>query len=226
MLITGAGYAIIGIKHQWLSTFLSAAYLAALGVTVLIIYVMSPPVSDAIQGAYMVAALMTGLIFGGICLVFKDVAEGLGCLLGGFCIAMWFLVLSPGGLLKDTTQKAIFIGVFSAVGWSLSFSQHTRNYGLILCTAFAGSTITILGIDCFSRAGLKEFWIYIWGKCYVDLASRVILTVASAQRERISLTYHHLPDYTRHPCRDCRYHDSILVQHHVPDQDLEDRERS
>ena len=144
--------------------FLSAAYLAALGITVLIVYVMNPPVSDAVQGAYMVAALMTGLIFGGICLVFKEVTEGLGCLLGGFCLSMWFLVLRPGGLLTDVIQKAIFIGVFSAVAWSLSFSQYTRNYGLIFCTSFAGATITILGIDCFSRAGLKEFWLYIWGE--------------------------------------------------------------
>ncbi len=48
------------------------------------------------------------------------------------------------------------------MGWSLSFSQYTRNYGLIISTAFSGAMICILGIDCFSRAGLKEFWLYIW----------------------------------------------------------------
>jgi hypothetical protein len=164
-MVTGAAFAIGGIKHQWLVVFFSAAYLTSLAVTVLIIYVMNPPVSDAIQGAYMVAAVLTGVIFGGISLVFKEVTEGLGCCLGGFCLSMWFLVLKPGGLIESTTGRAIMIGVFSAVGWSLAFSQYTRNYGLIFCTAFAGATICVLGIDCFSRAGLKEFWLYIWSEC-------------------------------------------------------------
>jgi hypothetical protein len=164
LMISGAAFAIIGIKHQWIVVFFSAAYLTALAVAVLIIYVMNPPVSDAIQGAYMVASLLTGVIFGGISIVFKEVTEGLGCLLGGFCLSMWFLVLKPGGLIAETTGRAIMIGVFCVVGWSLSFSQYTRNYGLIGCTSFAGAMITILGIDCFSRAGLKEFWLYIWGE--------------------------------------------------------------
>lgn len=164
LLGTGVAYCLIGIKHQWLLVFLSSAYLASLSVTVLVLYVMSPPVSDAIQGAYFVAVCATGLIFGAISLVFKEMTEGLGCLLGGFCISMWFLVLRPGGLIESTTGRAVMIGVFCAVGWSLSFSKYTRNYGLILCTAFAGAMITMIGIDCFSRAGLKEFWIYIWGK--------------------------------------------------------------
>ncbi|RYP62568.1 hypothetical protein DL770_009565 [Monosporascus sp. CRB-9-2] len=29
--------------------------------------------------------------------------------------------------------------------------------------SFAGATVTVLGIDCFTRAGLKEYWAYIWG---------------------------------------------------------------
>lgn len=163
LIITGIGYCLIGIKHEWLLVFLSTGYLASLGVTVLVIYVMTPPVSDAIQGAYFVAAFMTGLIFGGLSLIFKEVTGGFGCLLGGFCLAMWVLCLRPGGLLTSTTGKAVMIGVASAVGWSLAFSRYTRNYGSIFCTAFAGAMISILGIDCFTRAGLKEFWIYIWG---------------------------------------------------------------
>jgi hypothetical protein len=164
LMLTGAVFCIIGIKHQWLVVFFGAAYLTSLSVSVLIIYVMSAPVSDAIQGAYFVAIILTGLIFGAIAIVFKEVTEGLACLLGGFCLSMWFLVLKPGSLISSQTGRAIMIGVFCVVGWSLSFSQYTRNYGLIGCTAFSGAMITILGVDCFSRAGLKEFWLYVWGK--------------------------------------------------------------
>lgn len=129
---------------------------------VLIVYVMNPPISNAVQGAYFVAALVTGIIFGVGSIVFTEVTEGLGCLLGGFCLSMWFLVLKPGGLLPSTTQKAIFIAAFSLGIFALSFSRYTRPYGLIGSTSFAGATAVVLGIDCFSGAGLKEFWVYLW----------------------------------------------------------------
>jgi hypothetical protein len=162
LIVTGIGYGLIGVKHRLIQIFLSNAYLAALAVTVLIDYVMKPPISDAIQGAYFVAIFMTGAIFGGGSLIFKEVTEGFGCLLGGFCLAMWLLCLKPGGLITDQTGIGIMVGVFSLVVWAFSWSHYTRNYGLIGSTAFAGATAFVLGIDCFSRAGLKEFWFYIW----------------------------------------------------------------
>lgn len=162
LILTGIAYAIIGVKNRWIHVFLSTAYLASLAVVVLIVYVCKPPVSDAIQGAYFVGILMSGLIFGGGALVFKDITEGLGCLLGGFCLSMWFLTLKSGGLITSTGGKAIFIAAFCVVCWSLSFSHYTRDYSLIFSTAFGGATSLVLGIDCFSRGGLKEFWVYIW----------------------------------------------------------------
>ncbi|KAF2263905.1 hypothetical protein CC78DRAFT_581025 [Lojkania enalia] len=162
LLISGIVYTVIGIKNKWLYVFFSAAYLASLSVSVLIVYLMSPPVSDAVQGAFFVAAFVTGLIFGGLALVFPDITDGLGCLLGGFCLSMWFLTLKEGGLITSTTGRAIFIGVMSFAGFSLSFSHYTRNYGLIVSISFAGATVTVLGIDCLSRAGWKEFWLYLW----------------------------------------------------------------
>jgi hypothetical protein len=35
---------------------------------------------------------------------------------------------------------------------------------LLICIPFSAATAIILGIDCFTRAGYKEFWIYVWGK--------------------------------------------------------------
>nr|OQO17352.1 hypothetical protein B0A51_14638 [Rachicladosporium sp. CCFEE 5018] len=162
LILAGVALCLIGIKHDWLQVFLSTALLASLAVTVLIVYVMNPPVSDAVQGAYFVAALLTGVILGSVSVVFKEITDGLGCLLGGFCLAMWLLVLTPGGIIQSTAGRGILIGVFCLVCFSLSFSQYTRTHGLIACTAFAGAMITILGVDCFSRAGLKEFWLYLW----------------------------------------------------------------
>ncbi len=155
-------YTLVGIKNKWLHIYLSAAYLASLAVTVLILYVMNPPVGNAIQGAYVVAIVMTGLILGGASIVFTEMTEGLGCLFGGFCFSMWLLVLKPGGLLTTTSGKSIFIAAFTLAAFSTSFSHYTRPYGLIIFISFGGATAVVLGIDCFSRAGLKEFWAYLW----------------------------------------------------------------
>jgi hypothetical protein len=163
LLGTGAALCLIGIKHKWLHNFLSTALLASLAVTVLIVYVMSPPISDAVQGGYLVAIVVTGLVFGSIALIFKEVTEGLGCLLGGFCVAMWLLSLRAGSLISSSSGRAIVIAVFCVAGFAFSFSSYTRTHALIVLTSFAGAQVAILGVDCFSRAGLKEFWIYIWG---------------------------------------------------------------
>lgn len=148
---------------------------------VLIVYVMNPPVSNAVQGGYLVAAFFTGAVFGGLALVFREITEGLGCLLGGFCTGMWFLTVKSGGLLTDSAAKTGFIIAFTVGFWCLSFSHYTRSYGLILGTSISGATALVLGIDCYSRAGLKEFWLYIWGEledrpreAYVLLLTRTL----------------------------------------------------
>ncbi|KAK3939939.1 hypothetical protein QBC46DRAFT_314834 [Diplogelasinospora grovesii] len=162
LLISGVVHALVGIRTRWLHTFLSVAFLAGLGVSVLIVYVMNPPVSNAVQGAYVVAVVCTGLILGGLAVLFKEITECLGCLLGGFCISMWLLTLQEGGLVPNSTGKILFIAAFSLVGLGLYFSHWTRTYSLIGSISFSGATAAVLGIDCFSRAGLKEFWAYIW----------------------------------------------------------------
>lgn len=162
LLLTGVVYALIGIRNETLHTFLSTAYLASLGTTVLIIYVMSPPISKAIQGAYLVAAVCTGLVLGGIAIVFKEITDGFGCLLGGFSIGMWLMCLREGGLIQGTSGTIIFIVAFTVGAYAFYFSHWTRHYALMICIAFGGATVTVMGIDAFSRAGLKEFWAYIW----------------------------------------------------------------
>lgn len=130
---------------------------------------MNPPVSDGVQGAFLVAVIFSGSLAGGVALVFRDIADGVGCLLGGFCLSMWFLCLKAGGLIPSTLGKSIFIGCMSALVFSLAIFSKTRNYALIGSIPFSGATATVLGIDCFSRAGLKEFWIYIWGMYALNL---------------------------------------------------------
>ncbi|KAJ1335073.1 DUF4203 domain-containing protein [Microdochium nivale] len=162
LVISGLIYTVIGIKNPWLQIFLSTAYIGGVCTTVLVIYLILPPVSDGIQGAYVVAAVLTGLVLGGAATLFKELTEAFACLLGGFCVGMWLLTLKAGGLLPKSSDKIILLTVFTIVGFATYFSRYTRGYALIGFVSFSGATVTVLGIDCFSRAGLKEFWAYIW----------------------------------------------------------------
>ncbi|KAG6056967.1 hypothetical protein E4U17_001817 [Claviceps sp. LM77 group G4] len=162
MLVTGVVYTLVGIKNRWIHTFFSTAYMTALGVTVLIVYVINVPSTNALQGGYVVAVILSGCAVGSAAIFFKELTEGFGCALGGFCLSMWLLCLVPGGLVHTVPSKAAFIAIFTLAGFALYFSRRTRDYALIVLIAFGGSTVTVLGIDCFSRAGLKEFWAYVW----------------------------------------------------------------
>ncbi|EEQ86001.2 uncharacterized protein BDCG_09270 [Blastomyces dermatitidis ER-3] len=162
LIISGGVHALIGTRNKWIQIFFSVAFSTALAVTALIIYLMQPPVRDAVQGAFVVAATVTGIVFGGTSLLFQEATEGFGCLLGGFSLSMWILPMKPGGLLIEVGHKAAFIISLTIGLYSLSFIHRTRPYALIFSTSFSGSTAAILGIDCFSRAGLKEFWVYLW----------------------------------------------------------------
>ncbi|PHH52744.1 hypothetical protein CFIMG_005692RA [Ceratocystis fimbriata CBS 114723] len=136
--------------------------LAALATIVLIVYVMNPPISKGLQCAYLVAGLVTGLALGGMSLLFREIIESLTCLLGGFCIGMWFLCLGDDGLIHVTAGRVALIAGCSFVAWSIYWIPFTRDWTLMALTSFAGATVVILGVDCYTRAGLKELWVYLW----------------------------------------------------------------
>ncbi|KAL5604707.1 uncharacterized protein BROUX77_004893 [Berkeleyomyces rouxiae] len=149
-------------KNNSIQAFLGGTLLAALATIVLIIYVMHPPISKGLQFAYLVAAALTGVALGGMSVLFREILESLACMLGGFCISMWFLSLADDGLIHVTVGRVALIASSSLVGWAIYWIPFTRDWVLMGLMAFAGSTAMVLGVDCFSRAGLKEFWVYLW----------------------------------------------------------------
>lgn len=162
LICLGAAYLLIGIKFRWVLIPVGVFFLIDVAVCVLLAYVANPPISDSLQGAYFAAIIGAALALGAASWLFKEITEGLVCLLGGYCFSMWILVLRPGSSIHTSGARAIFIVVISLAAYALWFSRYTRDYGLIACSSFAGATALSLGIDCFSKAGLKEFWLYIW----------------------------------------------------------------
>lgn len=152
-----------GANHPRLYIPASVAALVSLSIIVLELYVVNPPVSDGVQGGYLVAAVLPPyLIAAAAFYIFAEIVEGFACIAGGFSFAMWLLCLSPGGLIKNTGGVAGLIAAFCVLTYAGYFSKYTRTYTMIISLAFTGSTMLVLGIDCFSKAGLKEFWVYNW----------------------------------------------------------------
>ncbi|KAF4121251.1 hypothetical protein GMORB2_2213 [Geosmithia morbida] len=162
LLVSGGAYTFIGIRNRTVHTFFSTACATALGIAVLIVYVMNVPVKLSVQGGYVAAVVLSGCALGTASIFLKELTECLSCALGGFCLSMWLLCLSPGGLLHTVFTKAIFIACFTVGSLAFYFNHYTRDWALILTISFSGATAVVLGIDCFSRAGLKEFWAYVW----------------------------------------------------------------
>lgn len=139
---------------------------------VLIFYVMSVPdgnTSDGVQGAYLVAIVLPGIILGGVLQQYVQwLAKRSGCIVGGFCIAMWIEVLCPGGLITSSSMLALFTALVCLAALAPSFFKKTKEPAYMICSAFSGTTALVLGIDCYSRAGLKEFWVYTWRMSSLD----------------------------------------------------------
>lgn len=162
-MITGALYLIFGMKRPWVHCSFSFAYLVAIAITALELLLVATPISDGVQAGYIVGAIAGGGVAGGLAILRPKFFHFFGSVLGGFCFAMWLLTLKENALLgQNTLKNCIFLAVFSLVSLAFYFTTRTRHYLVMFSSSFAAATAFILGIDCLTCAGLKEFWAWIW----------------------------------------------------------------
>jgi hypothetical protein len=119
---------------------------------------------------------VSALVLAGLSSPFASLFEGVGCFLGGFCLSMWFLTIKDDGLIQSKAGKTIIIAVLSLSIGALGFVCYIRSRALLVCNSFSAATAIVLGIDCFTRGGYKEFWIYVWGRFLIDLLAWPELT--------------------------------------------------
>ena len=162
LIISGLFLALVGARNQKMQVFLSTTYLAGLGIAILVLHLAEPPISPAIQGAYFVAAFVPALVLGSLASLLRNALGNLASAAGGFCLAMFIMTLRDGGLLTSVASKTTFVICLTAGVFAMSFNRYTHAYVLVASTSLTGASAIILGIDCFSLTGLKEFWVYIW----------------------------------------------------------------
>jgi hypothetical protein len=162
LILSGLLYAFWSLKKRLIHNFISVGYGGALAVTCLIVFVEGSNSSPGQEAGYVVAAILTGAVLGGLSSPFAVLTEGAGCFLGGFCLSMWVMCLKSDGLITSKAASTVFILATSAAIGILGFVRYTRDRALTVCVPFSGATAVVLGIDCFTKSGLKEFWVYIW----------------------------------------------------------------
>ena len=144
------------------------------------------PPSTTLRGLYTLACIIASLIGAGAGVFFYNQTKYLVPAMGGFALG-WFIeackdngatggsIVGRWGLIGGQLKKFVssssllilkvkllntgFTVVFFIAGLVSTFHYHL----ILTSTAFIGATAFILGVDCFTRAGLKEFYIYNLG---------------------------------------------------------------
>ncbi|OCH94785.1 hypothetical protein OBBRIDRAFT_722259 [Obba rivulosa] len=164
LIITGIPCAFLGHKNRWTTFFLSGFYTLSLVCLVLILQfgvlnAVNPP-STTVRGLFVLSCGVAGIAGGGVAIFFWKAAKYFIGAWGGFAFALWVQCFKAGGLVHPLGFRWIMYIGAAAVGFTLCTIPKMHYHILLVSTAFVGSSAFMLGVDCFTSSGLKEF--YIW----------------------------------------------------------------
>ncbi|KAG8898867.1 hypothetical protein FRB99_007090 [Tulasnella sp. 403] len=171
LILSGLPMAFWGHKNRWSSFFLIGFYTFALTCLVLVIRFgvlqgVKPP-TVKLQGLFLLSSAVAGIVGGGIFIFFWKAARHVLGAWGGFAFGLWIQSFHTGGLIKSVGFRwFLYIGL-AAVGFIASTFPPAHYSVMLLSTAFVGASALVLGVDCFSTAGLKEF--YMWNLGFTSL---------------------------------------------------------
>ncbi|KAI0274746.1 hypothetical protein BC834DRAFT_839815 [Gloeopeniophorella convolvens] len=176
LILTGLPSAFLGHKNRWTSFFLIGFYTLALICFALIVkfgilHAVNPP-SRTLRGMFVLSSFVAGTAGGGITVFFWKATKYFIGAWGGLAFAWWIQCFRDGGLIRPIGIRwLMFIGC-AVVGFVLCTIPKIHYHVLLVATAFVGATSIMLGADCFSTAGLKEF--YVWNLGFRKLYPKFI----------------------------------------------------
>ncbi|ETW87373.1 hypothetical protein HETIRDRAFT_235977, partial [Heterobasidion irregulare TC 32-1] len=171
LIITGFPSAFWGHKNRWTSFFLIGFYTLSLICFVLILKfgiltAVNPP-NKTLRGMFVLSSAVAGIAGGGISIFFWKATKYFIGGWGGFALALWIQCFRDGGLIHQLGLRWILYIGCGAVGFILCTIPKIHYHVLLVSTAIVGASAIILGVDCFTTAGLKEF--YIWNIGFMSL---------------------------------------------------------
>jgi hypothetical protein len=115
----------------------------------------SPP-STTLRGLYLLACIVAGFIGAGIGIFFFNISKHFVAAAGGFAFGWFLLALKSGGLLTSMLGRWGLLGGLTVGALVVSIVPRTALLMVLISTAWIGATAVMLGVDCYTRAGLKE----------------------------------------------------------------------
>ncbi|KIP12493.1 hypothetical protein PHLGIDRAFT_124031 [Phlebiopsis gigantea 11061_1 CR5-6] len=176
LIITGIPSAFLGHKNRWSSFFLVGFYTLSLVCFVLILRfgvleAVNPP-STTLRGLFVLACTVAGFVGGGVAIFFWKATRYFIGAWGGLAFALWIQCFRDGGLIHEIGFRWILYIACAVVGFILCTIPRLHYYTLIVSTGFVGATAFMLGVDCYTTADLKEF--YIWNLGFNTLFTRYV----------------------------------------------------
>ncbi|KAJ7225627.1 hypothetical protein GGX14DRAFT_350238 [Mycena pura] len=185
LILTGVPSAFFGHKNRWTSFFLIGFYTLSLVCFVLILKfgiltAVNPP-TKVLRGMFVLASAVAGIGGGAISIFFWKASRYFIGAWGGFALALWVQCFHNGGIISAASAVAfrwIFYIGCAVVGFVLCTIPKIHYHILLMSTAMVGSSAFILGVDCYTTAGLKEASIqilfYIWNLGFRSLFPKFV----------------------------------------------------
>ncbi|KAK0532081.1 hypothetical protein OC835_003456 [Tilletia horrida] len=163
LILSGAATCGWGHRNRWSSFFVCGFYVLAISTLCAILSLgvekgVNPP-STTVRGLFLLACLIAGIVGGILFILFYTWAAFAVCGLGGFAFALWLQALKSNGLIEPLGVRWILLAGMTSLFFAAACIPRMHNPMVLVSTAMSGATALLLGIDCFSRAGLKEFYI-------------------------------------------------------------------
>lgn len=114
------------------------------------------PPSPTLRGLYLLACLISSFIGAGLGIFFFNFTKYAISAAGGFTFGWFLLALREGGLITSVVGRWALLGSLTVVAFIASLPKWSNDLMTLVSTAWIGATAFVLGVDCYSRAGLKE----------------------------------------------------------------------
>ncbi|KAF8140355.1 hypothetical protein EV363DRAFT_1393267 [Boletus edulis] len=116
---------------------------------------------------FVLACSVAGIMGGAFTIFFWKATKYFIGAWGGFAFGLWIQCFRDGGLIPSVGLRWILYIACGVVAFVLCTIPKLHWHMLLLATAFVGSSAFMLGVDCYTTAGLKEF--YVWNLGFSSL---------------------------------------------------------
>lgn len=114
------------------------------------------PPSTTLRGLYLLACIIISFFGAAIGIFFFNLAKYFVSAAGGFAFGWFLLATRHGGLVPSVIGRWFLLGGLTVAAFVASLPKVLEPHMILVSTAWIGATAFTLGVDCFTRGGLKE----------------------------------------------------------------------